>query len=122
MRRATFYLTRHERSRKLSKCTEALFGYVANVLMLILAIFSVPSQAAGKAASTLGRVAMRKAAKTAVKELAIGFAQGLSAGLVANFVDKVVCETLDSSTILSAVNDALVSLTNCAIYACLQIV
>jgi len=104
-----FYLTRHERSRKLSACTEAQFGYVANVIMLMLAIFSVPTQAASKAAATLGRVAMRQAAKTAVKDLAKGFAQGLTAGLVANFVDKIVCGTMSASTILSAVNDALSS-------------
>merc|ERR1711915_228510 len=63
-----FYLTRHERSRKLSACTEAQFGYVANVIMLMLAIFSVPTQAASKAAATLGRVAMRQAAKAAVND------------------------------------------------------
>lgn len=104
-----FYLTRHERYRNLSACSEALFGYVANVFMLMLAIFGVPSGAVGQASASLGRAAMKKAAIDAVKGLAKGFAEGLSAGLVANFVDKIVCDTLDASTILSAINDAISS-------------
>ena len=113
-----FYLSRDELHRSLSACSEKLIAYVANVFMLILAIFQVPSKAVGTASYKLARDVMKKAAIDAVVDLAKGFVAGQTAGAVANFVDKVICGTLSAGQILSAVKDALVSFTNLVLEIC----
>lgn len=102
-----FYLSREELHRNLSACSEKLIAYIANVLMLMLAIFQVPSKAVGKAASSLAREAMKKVAISEAISLALGFAAGQGAGAIANFIDKVICNTLSAGQMLGAIKSAL---------------
>ena len=104
-----FYNSRDEFHRKLSACSETVFGLIANVFLLILAIFQVPSSAAGTAGSSLARTAMKKLALDELKGLAVGFAVGQAAGAVAAFVDKVFTGGLTIGDILSAVKNSIVS-------------
>ena len=83
--------SRDDSHRKQRVCSETVVRLFANMFLLVLAIFQVPSNYVGTAASSLVRQAMQKLAFEEMTGLAVGFAVGQASGAIANFIDKVFC-------------------------------